>query len=228
MRANPFFGDIIAPRGPDNFPTFGGNHKLPGQQSGVVLFIALIVLVAMTLAGIALVRSVDTGNVIAGNLAFKQGATLAGDAGTEAGITWLQAVAGSSSSYNDQPAAGYYATSQDTLDMTGSSNDPTRALVDWDFNSCNGATTPACITPAPAMSKDAAGDTVTFIIHRLCQSPGDPNSTGNSCANYKSTASTSPKKGELKYGDDKRFEPLPKEYYRITSRTVGPRNTVSF
>lgn len=231
MRTNSFFGEIIAPRGPDNFSTFSGNHKLPGQQSGVVLFIALIVLVAMTLAGIALVRSVDTGNIIAGNLAFKQGATLAGDAGTEAGITWLQAVAGSSSSYADQAAAGYYSTSQDTLDMTGSSNDPNRARVDWDFNSCSGAIIPtqisACITPAPAISA-GAGNTVTYIIHRLCQSPGDPNSIGNSCANYKSTSSTSPKKGELKYGDDKRFEPLPKEYYRITSRTVGPRNTVSF
>ena len=227
MRINPFFWEIIAPRGRNNISAFSGKHKLPGQQSGVVLFIALIVLVAMTLAGIALVRSVDTGNVVAGNLAFKQGATLAGDAGTEAGITWLQAVAGSSSSYTDQAAAGYYATSQDALDITGSSNDPNRALVDWDFNNCNGATTTACITPAPAISA-GAGNTVTYIIHRLCLSPGDPNNTTNTCANYQSTSSTSPKRGELKYGDDKRFEPLPKEYYRITSRTVGPRNTVGF
>lgn len=224
MSPLPFPRESIALRGLGNLR---GKHKRPGQQGGVVLFIALIVLVAMTLAGIALMRSVDTGNMVAGNLAFKQGATLAGDAGTEAAITWLQAVVGSSNSYNDQPAAGYYATSQDTLDMTGSSNDPNRALVDWDFNNCNGAATTACIKPAPAISA-GAGNTVTYIIHRLCLSPGDPNSSGNSCANYKSTASTSPKKGELKYGDDKRFEPLPQEYYRITSRTAGPRNTVSF
>ena len=38
-------------------------------QSGVVLFIALIVLVAMTLAGIAIMRSVDTGVAISGNVA---------------------------------------------------------------------------------------------------------------------------------------------------------------
>lgn len=227
MRANHFSREIIAPRGPNNLLALSGNHGFPGQQSGVVLFIALIVLVAMTLAGIALVRSVDTGNVVAGNLAFKQGATLAGDAGTEAAITWLQVVAGSSSSYADQPAAGYYATSQDTLDMTGSSNDPAKARVDWDFNGCSGVTATACITPAPSISA-GAGNTVTFIIHRLCLSPGDPNNAANTCANYKSTSSTSPKKGELKYGDDKRFEPLPQEYYRITSRTVGPRNTVSF
>ena len=40
------------------------------KQSGVVLFISLIILVAMSLAGIALIRSVDTSNLIAGNLAF--------------------------------------------------------------------------------------------------------------------------------------------------------------
>jgi len=227
MRTNPRLRKIISPCGLDTTPAMSGKHGLPNRQSGVVLFIVLIVLVAMTLAGIALVRSVDTGNMVAGNLAFKQGATLAGDAGTEAAITWLQTVAGTANSYNDQPASGYYATSQDTLDMTGSSNDPNRALVDWNFNGCNGATTPACITPAPAISA-GAGNTVTYIIHRLCQIAGDPNSASNSCANYKSTSSTSPKKGGLSYGDDKRFEPLPVEYYRITSRTAGPRNTVSF
>ena len=42
--------------------------RLRRTQSGVVLFIALIVLVAMTLAGIAIMRSVDTGNQIAGNV----------------------------------------------------------------------------------------------------------------------------------------------------------------
>ena len=56
------------------------------RQRGVVLFISLIVLVAMTLAGVALVRSVDTTNLIAGNLAFKQGATLSGDAAIETEI----------------------------------------------------------------------------------------------------------------------------------------------
>lgn len=200
----------------------------PGtRQDGVILFIAIIVLVAMTLAGLALVRSIDTGNMVAGNLAFKQSSTAAGDAGTEAGVTWLRTVIGTSTVYQDVPAQGYYATSQDTLDMTGTANDPNRALVDWDFNNCNGASTAACILPAAAVSA-GAGNSVTYIIHRLCLTAGDPNSSGNSCANYQSSTSTSPKRGELKYGDDKRFEPLPVEYYRITSRVKGPKNTISF
>ena len=43
----------------------------------------------MSLAGIALIRSVDTSNLIAGNLAFRQGATIAGDWGLETARTWL-------------------------------------------------------------------------------------------------------------------------------------------
>jgi hypothetical protein len=47
-----------------------------GRQRGVVLFIALIVMVAMSLAAIALIRSVDTTNILIGNLAFRQSSIL--------------------------------------------------------------------------------------------------------------------------------------------------------
>lgn len=198
-----------------------------GEQ-GVVLLIALIVLVAMTLAGLALVRSVDTGNVVAGNLAFKQTATLAADAGTEAAINFLMPLNGTADTYTDKPTSGYYATSQDTLDLTGASNDPSRALVDWDNNNCNGVAASACVKASDTIVDAATGNTVRYIINRLCQSTGDSNSASNSCVTYTAVGSSSPKRGEFKYGDDKRFEPLPAVYYRITSRVKGPRNTVSF
>lgn len=204
------------------------SHVARRRERGVVLLIALIVLVAMTLAGLALVRSVDTGNVVAGNLAFKGGATMAGDAGTEAAIAYLTPKNGTTATYNDDATSGYYATSQDLLDLTGASNDPTRALVDWDNNNCNGAAASACIKPSDTIVDAATGNTVRYIITRLCQTSGDANSTSNSCVTYTVTGSTSPKRGELKYGDDKRFEPLPAVYYRITSRVKGPRNTISF
>ena len=60
-----------------------------GRQRGVVLIIALIALVIMTLAALAMIRSVDTSNLIAGNMAFQQAATHSGDSGIEAAITWL-------------------------------------------------------------------------------------------------------------------------------------------
>jgi len=202
--------------------------QIPGRrQEGVVLLIAVVVLVAMTLAALGLVRSLDTGNMVAGNLAFKQGATAAGDIGTEAALAWLSTKNDGNEVNADNPAQGYYATSQDNLDVTGTANDPGRALVDWDGNNCAGRQAGACVRPSAAIDA-AGGNQVRYVIHRLCSAAGSPNANGNSCANYLASSSSSPKRGEMEYGDDKRFEPPPAEYYRITSRIVGPRNTVSY
>lgn len=209
---------------------FGASQ--PKQQKGVVLIITLIVLVAMTLAAIALVRSVDTGNVVAGNMAFKQGATQSGDAGTEAAIAWLSGIAGVATSYNDIPEQGYYATSQEELDPTGNSNDPNHALIDWDGNDCNDAVTNGtatnCIEPFPANPGDAvpnaAGYIVQYVIHRLCPSAGLPSncaSTASTVAGTSSGAKDYTSKGGLSGQSEV-------EYYRITTRVRGPRNTVSY
>jgi len=67
----------------------------PQKQRGVVLFIALIVMVAMSLAAIAMFRSVDTANLVAGNQAFKQSALNSTDIGVAAAMskaTWMGAV----------------------------------------------------------------------------------------------------------------------------------------
>ena len=62
------------------------------RQQGVILFVALIVLVAMSLTGIALMRSVDTNLLVAGNLAFRQGATAASDWGVEAARAFFRSL----------------------------------------------------------------------------------------------------------------------------------------
>jgi type IV pilus assembly protein PilX len=201
-------------------------HTFPKRQRGVVLILTLIVLVAMTLATIALVRSVDTSNVVSGNLAFKQGATQAADVGTEAAITYLRTIAGSAASYADIPAQGYYATAQN-LDMTGNSHDLALGLVNWDANNCNGIAAAACASPAATFAA-GGGNNVTYIIHRLCSLAGSSNDAANNCVTYLSASGQSPKRSEMKYGLDRRFSLAPVEFYRITTRVKGPRNTVSF
>lgn len=203
-------------------------HGYPGKQTGVVLFITLIALVAMTLAAIALVRSVDTGNAVAGNLAFKQGATAASDISIETAITALAKFADQSASYNDDSANGFYATSQDNLDMTGSKNNATMARVDWDRNNCTGTTQSACILPYPLLPQQLDnGYSARYIIHRLCAAVGDPGTT--SCATYISpaVAATGGAHGAISQGGGKLTAP-PVTYYRITTRVTGPRNTTSF
>lgn len=61
------------------------------RQRGIVLFFALIALVAMSLAAVALIRSVDTATLVAGNLAFKQSTINSADIGIEAAASLLEA-----------------------------------------------------------------------------------------------------------------------------------------
>ena len=57
-----------------------------------MLFVALIVLIIMTLAGLALLRQMGVGTSIAGNIAFKENATSVADRGTEFANRWLFAI----------------------------------------------------------------------------------------------------------------------------------------
>ncbi len=52
-------------------------------ERGTALFVALIMLVAMSIAAVSLVRSVNTTVVVSGNLAFQQAALQAADYGIE-------------------------------------------------------------------------------------------------------------------------------------------------
>jgi type IV pilus assembly protein PilX len=196
------------------------------RQRGVVLIIALIVLIAMTLAGIGLVRSVDTSNLVAGNLAFKQSLASAGDSGNEAAIAWLKTNQASALMNADQPASGYYSTEQADLDLTNSnSSDVAMATVDWDHNGCSGLTYTNCIQPSAATT---VGDNqVSYIIHRLCAAPGNYSDKDNSCVKYAGMGAKSPNRSSLGWsGVDFSGDPTP--YYRVTSRVLGPRNTTAF
>lgn len=182
----------------------------PSAQSGVVLFIALIILIAMTLAGIALVRSVDLTNIIAGNIAFKQAATRSGDTGIETGLNWLNDNPGLL--VNDVPNSGYSANGNDPLRSPA-------AGQTWDQY---WATLPAArIRTLPT---DAAGNTVSIIIDRMCGNSGSPTGGANCTASTISSFAT----GSAEEGGEVSITAPSAVYYRITARIAGPRNTVSF
>jgi len=192
-----------------------GSRRL-AWQDGVVLPLTLIVLVAMTLAGIALLRSVDTSSVIAGNLAFRQSATVSGDVGVEAAINWLRN--GGVDLTVDSPQNGYYASRQDTLDLTGNLTADTGDNLDWDSGS-----------DVKTLAKDNAGNVVAYVIHRMCDAEGalDP----ANCATEQSLRGGSSLGGArqmLTYHPGAWDEVADRGYYRITARITGPRNTTSY
>ena len=189
-------------------------------QEGVVLFIALIILVAMSLAGIALLRGVDTGTVIAGNLAFRQNTMFVGDMGVEAARVWLQANAGGLS--NDLPGNAYYATWGENTDLLGNDTDPTTNPYNW-----NGA-----VNVAAAPFTPPSGYTVRYVIHRLCEVTGDPNTdpaVAAKCMRSSGTggSTSTGSKGAAGYGNYALSSPVA-SVYRITVQVSGPRSTLSY
>jgi Tfp pilus assembly protein PilX len=221
------------------------NLAAPGcvhHQRGVVLLLALIILVAMTLAGIGMMRSVDTGNLIAGNMAFRQATMSAGDAGTSAGFNALVSVGNSGNgadkiilNYNNgQPCPGGATAAQcgggGNINLPGYSSTPLLACevtrtcplasnyswwaVDGNWNGA----------PSITMADPNGGTiaTVSYLIHRMCQSPGlGSSAAGQLCQTY-----TQPETGCSK------SQLLPctstSVFYRITSRSVGARGTVAY
>ena len=199
-------------------PRHGGRIGVR-RERGVVLLIALIVLVAMTLAGIGMMRSIDTGTIVAGNISFREAAVATGDTGIERARTWL--MANLNGLDNDQSAVGYYSTRQDALDITGNKSEGGLDGVDW------GGSDPAQPVKGYQIGPvDASGNTVYYLIHRLCSVPGSINGLGQSCATVAlaGTGSTQDAPDYSSYALSVKNQ----VYFRVTARVNGPKNTVSY
>jgi Tfp pilus assembly protein PilX len=196
----------------------GLRPPMPRSQRGTMLIIALIVLVAMTLAGIATMRSVDTATVMAGNIAFRQSALNAADQGIQAGYAVLKIPSPSSDLTKDGslwlvPTAGYFSNAP--------INDP-----NW--------SDPAAWANAVKLNggaPDAAGNVVSFLVQRLCTVSncavgGTCGGNTNICGSTPGTATLS-NEGNDNFRVQQGFATLPQVHYRITARAVGPRNSVA-
>lgn len=176
-------------------------------QRGAILFVTLVVLVVTTLAGIALVRSMDTGTTIAGNLEFQQATAMSSEAGLRAAHNWLASslTANPASLTADQLGNGYWAIKQNPA-----------ATQSWEA-----FWTASLAANAVSLATDSAGNTVRYVIHRLCDSNG---ANPPVCARPPSGPPRSSMGGgsALDDSDNSQF------YYRITIRIEGPRNTVNY
>lgn len=179
------------------------------RHSGATLVITLIILVAMTLTAIALMRSMDTTNIIAGNLAFQQSATRSADSGVESAILWLEASA--ATLQNDSFANGY--SSSFTNPAAGQS---------WDnFFTVTLAGRTRTLAP------DAVGNTVSYAIERLCLNANiSPTAVGAGCTVTPATAAGAV--GSSEDAGTVKLTSSSQQYYRITSRTIGPHNAKSY
>lgn len=188
-------------------PNSGTTHVgcIPKQQ-GAALFIALIALVSMTLAGIAMVRSVDTNNLISGNLAFRESALHTTDIGIETAVNALATIVTTSlnANYPSGCTSGcsYYALMQ----ATDSRGVPT--IINW------------ANVPNTTVNTDYS---VQYVIDRLCTGTLPvTNVTGNCYSNTPTSGG-----GGSKKSSSTSFTSATLVYYRVTVRVTGPRNTTS-
>ena len=176
-------------------------------QRGVTLLVALVVLLVMTITGLARVRTSTLGAGVSGSLALKQSATSGADQGLEMGLAGLNALyaQGPTKLEANDTSAGYFA-----------SVDPKVVAKDLPWTS-------SVLLPAPTDAKLDMGNEVRYLIHRLCTSAGAWNATGQSCVlpSGAGCPGSSESAGSVQVCND---QPM----YRITAQVKGPRDTLSY
>lgn len=180
-------------------------YRNVAHQRGLTLFIALIGLIAMALAGVALVRSVETNNFIAGNFAFRNAALHASDVGVEAAFSALGTLT-SGALESNQPNGcvnncQYFATRQAV------NNFGVPSTVSW---------------PAVTATPVNTDYRVRYVIERLCAGALPIADLAEDC--YSNTVIG----GGTKKAGGNVFSSTKELYYRVTVRVEGPRNTISF
>jgi hypothetical protein len=185
------------------------------RQHGVVLFIALIVMVALSLAAIALIRSVDTTNTVVGNLSFRMASILPGNLAVEQAAAALfpdadiATVAHIPDKTLDLPAQNYFASWQNSDDSRGVPRVLQKKSTAYAL--------------AKTMSDATTQTDMAYVIERMCLAPGAPTSGPPASCDL-----LLPKLPLGTTVGDTQLKLPPDPYYRVTIRVDGPQNTASF
>lgn len=132
------------------------------SQRGIVMFIALIAMVLLSLAGIALVRSVDTSTSVAGNIAFRQASIVAVNRAIEESVDAIYKTRSITDQTVDDPTQNYFASLQ-----AGEKPDGTPAVLAGSY--------PLSGYAMPVYTDVATGVEVRHVIERVCNAPGAQN-----------------------------------------------------
>jgi hypothetical protein len=178
------------------------------RQRGLVLMLVLIVLGILGLAGAAVMRSVDTGNTIAGNHSFQQTALHASERAVADALTFLpDLVTAGTTGVNVNNR--YFATRQAIRDPRGFPQG-----VNWDAVGCiderGNVVTGSC-------DANDGGYKVQWVVERLCrQNPV--------AGNVESVRAVCDHDAEAMGAPVTTVDQIP-VHYRIIVRVRGPRNT---
>lgn len=184
-----------------------------GSERGMVLIIALIVMVALSFAGVALVRAVDTTTAVVGNLAFRQAAISPANLAVEEATAALFADANKAGApliadkTQNLLAQNYYASRQAGEDVRGI---PVQLQKKANYT-----------LPRVLFADAKQYFEVRYVIERSCIAAGA--ATPGNCDMMP------PKQGMGTTVGDTAPPSLPQiPFYRLTVRVDGPQNTTAF
>lgn len=190
----------------------------PRRQRGVVLFVALIAMVVMSLAGVALIRAVDTTGSVAGNLAFREASVPAVNMAVEEAVQALYLTKTIANTEVDDFPHRYYAKLQ-----PGELPNGVPAVLGGTYTAMKGAY-PFGVSTYPTTNAE-----VRAVIERIC-SPASP-ALPLTVAQRLQWCDTLPPKVSVAKTNDKltgaTLPPIP--LYRVTVRVDLPgTNTATY
>ena len=141
------------------------HRRAPRSEAGVVLFVALIAMVILSLAGVALVRSVDSSTAVAGNLAFRQASIAPVNQAIEEAVDALFKTRTITSTVAPDLPNSYYSSLQ-----AGEKPNGVPAVLAGNYATMKAAYTAAGL-PAPTVDPVSKLE-IRKVIERVCNADG--------------------------------------------------------
>ena len=194
-------------------------------QSGAVLIVALITMSFLLLGTVALIRSSETSNALAGSMGFKRDmvnqAERAMDKVSNSFLLSNGALASESTRESNLPSSNYFAS----MLSTNSKGIPSVLIKDSLFTSAVASAGDITLSTSGAVVASNSSDAsinIRYVVDRLCNAAGTFDYT--TCASLKnsSTQGGSSSNATLKVG--LAYQPV----YRVSVRVEGPNNSRSY
>lgn len=196
------------------------------RSQGFVLFMTLVMLVILTISGLAMMQMMGAGITAAGNIAFRQASVRYADLALEDARAWLLGQTNNYLHDNHADDHGYRSYIETTFDPK---------TLDW--TDANLAHQYSAATDPDA---DGDGDPTTFsgyriyyVIHRMALINGQACTEPATGCMYPPTASSSTVAPGTTQSAGIGYTPpiegtLGNVYFRITAKVVGPRHNTSY
>lgn len=180
----------------------------PRRQDGVALPVMMIILVVMLVSSVYLLKASNSSTMTTANLAYESSLAKAADLGVLTGFEWLATTAKTNKGLLDANNAGqgYLAT----------------------YNAAQGPNSSGFWTGSVSLT-DTAGNTIEYVIHRMCSLVGPFAQTSpavNTCVlttDNQTALGNQIAMGESLASDGVQFVDVPQIHYVVTARIFGPR-----